>query len=491
MKQYETVIGLEVHLQLNTQTKIFCGCSTEFGKDPNSQTCPICLGLPGTLPVLNKKVLESAMKIGLALNCKINPLVKFDRKNYYYPDLPKAYQISQYDFPIAHAGYLNVKTGAKTKKLGITRAHMEEDAGKLIHNPAIKSSLVDYNRTGTPLVEIVSEPDMRSPQEAYDYLTTLKLYMQYLDVSDCDMEKGSLRCDANVSIREKGQKELGTKAELKNLNSFKAVKNALEFEVNRQIKLVESGERIVQETRLWDENKQITVSMRSKEEAHDYRYFPEPDLVPFVVEQKNVEKVRKALPESPAEKQNRFMKDYDLSEYDATVLIQDPPSKWNKSLSEFFEDCIKKYNQPKKICNWIIGPLLQELNSREKVYTNLLSRIDLTFFTQKIFTDLIKKVEDGTISNLVGKGVLTSMLDRGKTADQIIQEQNLAQVSDEGALKKIVDAVIKENSKVVEQIKSGKEGAIGFLVGQSMKKTQGKANPKKIGEMIKRRMLND
>ena len=486
MKQYETVIGLEVHLQLSTQTKIFCGCSTEFGKDPNSQTCPICLGLPGTLPVLNKKVLESAIKIGLALNCKINSLVKFDRKNYYYPDLPKAYQISQYDFPIAHTGYLNVKTGDETKKLGITRAHMEEDAGKLIHDPAIKSSLVDYNRTGTPLVEIVSEPDMRSPQEAYDYLTTLKLHMQYLDVSDCDMEKGSLRCDANVSIREEGQTKLGTKAELKNLNSFKAVKSALEFEVARQIKLAESGERIVQETRLWDESKQITISMRSKEEAHDYRYFPEPDLVPFMVEKEDIKNVRTTLPESPSKKQDRFIKDYKLSTYDADVLVQD------RKISDFFEECVKEYNQPKKICNWIIGPLLQEINSNEKGISNdRLSGINLVAPTAKTFTDLIIKVEDGTISNLVGKSVLTSMLDRGKTSAEIIKEQNLAQVSDEGALEEIVAAVIAENSKIVEQIKSGKESAIGFLVGQSMKKTQGKANPKKIGEMIKRRILND
>ena len=345
MKQYETVIGLEVHLQLNTKTKIFCGCSTDFGKSPNSQTCPICLGLPGTLPVLNKKVLESAMKIGLALNCKINSLVKFDRKNYYYPDLPKAYQISQYDFPIAHTGYLDVKTGENIKRINVLRAHMEEDAGKLIHDSSIKSSLVDYNRTGTPLVEIVSDPDMRSPQEAYDYLTTLKLAMQYLDVSDCDMEKGSLRCDANVSIREFGQKELGTKAELKNLNSFKAVKSSLEFEVKRQIDLVEQGERVIQETRLWDEGKQITVSMRSKEKAHDYRYFPEPDLVPFMVDAENIESVKATLPESPAEKQSRLIKDYELSDYDSSVLVQD------KEIADFFESCIKKYNQPKKVCS--------------------------------------------------------------------------------------------------------------------------------------------
>ncbi|MDD3374948.1 MAG: Asp-tRNA(Asn)/Glu-tRNA(Gln) amidotransferase subunit GatB [Candidatus Omnitrophica bacterium] len=478
MKQYETVIGLEVHLQLNTKTKIFCGCSTEFGKNPNSQTCPICLGLPGTLPVLNKKVLEYAMKIGLALNCEINSLVKFDRKNYYYPDLPKAYQISQYDFPIAHTGYLNVKTGNEIKKIGITRAHMEEDAGKLIHDPKIKSSLVDYNRTGTPLVEIVSEPDMRSAQEAYNYLTTLKLCLQYLDVSDCDMEKGSLRCDANVSIREKGQTELGTKTELKNLNSFKAVKSSLEFEVARQIKLVESGERIIQETRLWDEHKQITVSMRSKEEAHDYRYFPEPDLVPFMVEKEEVEKTKKNLPESPSKKQNRFIANYELSDYDANVLVQD------KEIADFFEECTKKYNSPKKVCNWVTGALKQELNTR---------KIDL--LKAKLSSDdliaLIDKVETGVLSNLAGKDVLKIKFDTGKTIDQIINDHGFAQVSDDETLEKVIKEVIDENPSIIEQIKSGKESAVGFLVGQSMKKTQGKANPKKIGEMIKRRILND
>ncbi len=490
MKKYETVIGLEVHLQLNTKTKIFCGCSTKFGQDPNTQTCPICLGLPGTLPVLNKKVLECGMKIGLALNCKINSLVKFDRKNYYYPDLPKAYQISQFDFPIAKNGYLEITSSSGTKKIGITRAHMEEDAGKLIHNPSSKSSFVDYNRTGTPLIEIVSEPDMRSPEEAYEYLTALKLLISYLDVSDCDMEKGSLRCDANVSIREQGKRELGTKTELKNLNSFKAVKNSIEFEVERQKACLESSERITQETRLWDEKKLITISMRSKEEAHDYRYFPEPDLVPFMINQVEVEKIKKTLPEEPLAKLERFIKSYKLSEYDAGILIQDPQSRGNPSLSGFFEQCVKIYNEPKKICNWITGALLQELNAKEKVYNNLLSRINLNSFTPEIFIDLIKKVEDGTISNLVGKGVLTQMLDRGKTAGQIIKEQNLVQVSDESALNEVVDAVIQENPEIVEQIKAGKESAIGFLIGQSMKKTQGKANPKKLRDMIKGRILN-
>jgi aspartyl-tRNA(Asn)/glutamyl-tRNA(Gln) amidotransferase subunit B len=475
MKSYETVIGLEVHLQLDTNTKIFCGCSTTFGNEPNTQTCPVCLGLPGSLPVLNERVLQDGIKIGLALNCEINNFVKFDRKNYYYPDLPKAYQISQYDFPIAKNGFLVVESEGQTKKIGITRAHMEEDAGKLIHSPETKTTLVDYNRTGVPLVEIVSEPDIRSPQEAYDYLTNLKLLMKYLEVSDCDMEKGSLRCDANISIRETGNPTFGTKTELKNLNSFKAVKNAIEYEVNRQIKATEAGERIIQETRLWDDEKQITVSMRSKEEAHDYRYFPEPDLVPFMVEKEDVEKVRQGLPEFPQDKLIRFVNNYQLSNYDAGVLVQD------KAMAIFFEECIKKLNAPKKISNWITSVLKQELNTR---------KIDISQakVSAEGLTELIKKVEDGILSNLVGKDVLKMMLDTGKTCDAIIQEKGLTQVSDDDTLNKIIDEVLKENSKIVEQIKSGKESAAGFLVGQCMKKTQGKANPKKINELIKERI---
>lgn len=477
MKNYETVIGLEVHLQLSTHTKIFCGCSTKFGNEPNTQTCPVCLGLPGSLPVLNEHVLQDAMKIGLSLNCEINNFVKFDRKNYYYPDLPKAYQISQYDFPIAKNGFLKVEVNGQAKKIGIIRAHMEEDAGKLIHSPETKTTLVDYNRTGVPLVEIVSAPDIRSSQEAYDYLTSLKLLMQYLDVSDCDMEKGSLRCDANVSIRETGSDQFGTKAELKNLNSFKAVKSAIDYEVTRQIKAIEAGERIIQETRLWNDEKQMTVSMRSKEEAHDYRYFPEPDLVPFMIEQTDVEKVRQGLPEFPQDKLSRFINDYQLSSYDAGVLVQD------KTLASFFEACLKKFNAPKKVSNWITSILKQELNTRK-------IEIDSAKVSAEGLAELIQKVEDGTISNLAAKDILKAMMDTGKTCNALIQEKGLTQVSDDDTLIKIVDEVLAENPKIIEQIKSGKDTASGFLVGQCMKKTQGKANPKKIGELIKRRMAN-
>ncbi|MBU0467477.1 MAG: Asp-tRNA(Asn)/Glu-tRNA(Gln) amidotransferase subunit GatB [Candidatus Omnitrophica bacterium] len=476
-KYYETVIGLEVHLQLSTETKIFCGCANKFGEEPNSLTCPVCLGLPGSLPVLNKKSLEYGIKAGLAINCSINPLIKFDRKNYYYPDLPKAYQISQYDMPVASNGFLMITDEeGKQKRIRILRAHLEEDAGKLIHESAC--SLVDYNRTGTPLLEIVTEPDLRSPQEAYDYLQNLKLTLQYLDVSDCDMEKGSLRCDANISIREKGETKLGTKTELKNMNSFKAVKTALEYEISRHKSVIGSGDKIIQETRLWDESKQMSFSMRSKEEAHDYRYFPEPDLVPFIVSADRISEIKASIPELPFAKLERFIKEYTISEYDARIIIQD------NAISDFFEECAKHYKDVKKICNWINGSLLQELNSRKSKLTEIdLGALELT--------KLIQKVDDEELSNLAAKDVLTFMIDSGKGADEIIKEKGLAQVSNDNDLEKIVEEVLAENKKVAAEIKEGKESAIGFLVGQAMKKTQGKANPKKVGEIIKNKLSND
>ncbi len=476
--QFETVIGLEVHLQFKTNTKIFCGCANLFGKAPNTQTCPVCLGLPGSLPVLNKKALDYAIKVALALNCEVNPYIKFDRKNYYYPDLPKGYQISQFDKPIARNGYILIqKENGEQKKIRIHRAHLEEDAGKLIHDDEINASLVDYNRTGTPLFEIVTEADIRSPQEAYDYLTILKLTLQYLNVSDCDMEKGSLRCDANVSIREKGQEKFGTKTEVKNLNSFKAVKAALEYEEIRQAKLILAGERIIQQTLLWDDAKMITLPMRSKEEAHDYRYFPEPDLVPFMIERSGIDNIKKFLPELPQQKLERFVKQYNLSQYDANVLIQD------QMLANFFEECAKLFPDAKKIVNWITGALLFELNERKKDITE-------SGLKPAHLVAIIKKVEDQTISNLIGKDVLKTVLDTQKDPEAIITEGGLAQVSDDGALTAIVDGIISENKTVVDQIKAGKESAMGFLVGQAMKKTQGKANPKRIGDIIKRRLLN-
>lgn len=485
MKKFETVIGLEVHLQFNTATKIFCGCANQFGQEPNTQTCPVCLGLPGTLPVLNKKALQNAIKVAIALNCQVNPYIKFDRKNYYYPDLPKGYQISQYDLPIANRGFLNVKTGNETKCIHITRAHLEEDAGKLIHDETLGASLVDYNRTGTPLMEIVSDPDLRSPQEAYDYLTTLKLTLEYLNVSDCDMEKGSLRCDANVSLREKGAKEFGAKVEIKNMNSFKAVKSALEFEEIRQQKLLEAGERIPQETRLWNDAKNMTISMRSKEEAHDYRYFPEPDLVPFIVEESAIEEIRKTLPESPEAKLKRFIGEFGLVDYDANILIQE------RALADLFEECVplaQGHKIPvKKIANWIIGPLTQELNTRKMNIVD--AKKKPVQFTAE-FLEIISKVENGALSNLGGKEILGALIDTGEKAEQLIAQKGLAQVSDEGALEKIADEVIRENPDVVTQIKEGKESAVGFLVGQSMKKSRGKGNPKILGDIIKRRLQN-
>ncbi|MBZ0166426.1 MAG: Asp-tRNA(Asn)/Glu-tRNA(Gln) amidotransferase subunit GatB [Candidatus Omnitrophica bacterium] len=473
---FETVIGLEVHVQLSTLTKMFCGCQNIFGEGPNTLVCPVCMGLPGSLPVVNKKALTYAVRIGLALNCEINRYIKFDRKNYYYPDCPKNYQISQFDMPICHAGHLHIPVNSDSvKKIGITRAHLEEDAGKLIH--AEDCSLVDYNRTGTPLLEIVSEPDLRSPQEAYDYLQTLKLILSYLDISDCDMEKGSLRCDANVSIRPVGQVELGTKTELKNMNSFKAVRTALEYEINRQQTVILAGEQVVQETRLWDEQKLRTAAMRSKEAAHDYRYFPEPDLVPFTMEDAEIEIIRAALPELPAAKLQRIQDQYHLNDYDAGIIIQDA------GMANFFEECARLYGDYKKICNWLNGNILQAMNER---------RISIAALgiTPDQLVVLITKVDDGTVSNLIAKDVLSQMLDTKQDAATIIEAKGLAQVSDEGELEAIVAGLLTEHPKTVEQIQSGKDSAIGFLVGQAMKKTQGKANPKKLGDIIKRRLRN-
>jgi aspartyl-tRNA(Asn)/glutamyl-tRNA(Gln) amidotransferase subunit B len=476
-QKFETVIGLEVHLQLNTATKIFCGCANAFGDDPNTNTCPVCLGLPGTLPVLNKQALLSSIKIGLALNCQINPYIKFDRKNYYYPDLPKGYQISQYDLPVAWDGHIqiNIADGQK-KTIRIRRAHMEEDAGKLVHDANSDCSLVDYNRTGTPLMEIVTEPDLRSPQEAYDYLHILKLTLQYLNVSDCDMEKGSLRCDANISIRPQGQETLGTKTELKNMNSFKAVRAALEYEEKRHRKVISDGGEINQETLLWDEHHQRTLTMRTKEDAHDYRYFPEPDLVPFVVDEGTILDIKESLPESPDEKFERFVQMYQLSSYDAGILIAD------LALAEFFEKCARRYKDTKKICNWINGPLLQELNARKLNLKEMSLSVD-------DFISIIQKVDENILSNLAGKDALRYVIDTGKSTEEIIKEKGLAQVSDEGALQKVIEAVIQEHDKVVQEVLSGKETAIGFLIGQVMRKTQGKANPKKVSELIKKKLL--
>jgi len=475
--KYQTVIGLEVHLQLNTRTKAFCGCAIEFGQVPNSGVCPVCLGFPGTLPVYNKEALNSALKVALAFSCQIQEHTKFDRKNYFYPDLPKNYQISQFDLPLSRNGYLDIISEGKTRRIGITRMHLEEDAGKLIHES--NASLVDFNRTGVPLLEIVSEPDLFSPQEAFDYLTNLKSIIEYLDVSDCDMEKGSLRCDANISLRAEGAKELGVKTELKNMNSFKGVKDALTYEVERQTEMLESGQAMVQETRLWDADKGITVSMRNKEGAKDYRYFPDPDLTVFIIEQDMVSRIKANLPELPQEKIRRFMQDYGLSEYDAKILTS------SKKDAQFAEECIRKYpgTDKKIMVNWLIGPLLSESNSRK------LNLSELNVDKDELIS-LIDFVENQSISHLSAKLVLTQMIDSQKPAGLIIKENNMLQISDTAELEQIVSAVIQENEKSVNSFKAGKTGALMFLVGQVMKKSAGKANPKVVGELVKRRLTD-
>jgi len=467
---YEAVIGLEVHLHLKTKTKAFCGCSTEFGQTPNSQTCPVCLGFPGSLPVLNRVALEYAIKVALALGCKVQEFTKFDRKNYFYPDLPKNYQISQYDLPLSLGGFLDIQLENQVKRIGIRRVHLEEDAGKLIHREDL--SLVDFNRSGMPLLEIVSEPEINSPQEAHSYLATLKSLIEYLEVSDCDMEKGSLRCDANISLREKGHTGLGTKTELKNMNSFKAVKEALAFEIERQLGLLNKGKSLIQETRLWDARESETISMRTKEEAMDYRYFPEPDLSPFTISQETVKKIKESLPELPKERQARLIREYKLSEYEAALIISD------KGLADYFEECLKLYANPKAIFNWLSGPVLSELNNRG------IKIKELNLSAEKI-AELITFFQEGKISNLVAKGVLTQMITSGKTAADIIAEKNLIQISDVKSLDKIIEEVLKENAKSVSDYKAGKSNALMFLVGQIMKKSEGKANPKIVQEILK------
>ncbi|ADL69566.1 glutamyl-tRNA(Gln) amidotransferase, B subunit [Thermoanaerobacterium thermosaccharolyticum DSM 571] len=469
---YEAVIGLEVHAELLTKTKIFCNCTTEFGGEPNTHVCPVCLGLPGTLPVLNKKVVEYAVKAGLALNCEISKFSKMDRKNYFYPDLPKAYQISQYDLPLCKNGYVEIETsdGVK-KKIGLTRIHIEEDAGKLMHEN-IDGSLVDYNRAGVPLIEIVSEPDMRTPEEAYLYLTKLKSVLEYSEVSDCKMQEGSLRVDTNVSVRPVGSNEFGTKIELKNLNSFKAVQRALEYEIKRQIKLIENREKIVQETRRWNEQKGVTESMRSKEEAHDYRYFPEPDLVPIIVSDEWKEEIRKSLPEMPEYKKERFVSQYGIPEYDASVITSSKP------LADFFEKCALEYSSAKIISNWIMGEMMRLLKETGK-------EIDEVPIKPHQMASLLNLIDNGTITGSIAKTVFEDMFMTGKNPEEIVEEKGLKQLSNEDELREIAIKVIKDNPKSVEDYKNGKDKAIGFLVGQMMKATKGKANPQLANKLLK------
>ncbi|HAM39111.1 MAG TPA: Asp-tRNA(Asn)/Glu-tRNA(Gln) amidotransferase GatCAB subunit B [Elusimicrobia bacterium] len=483
---YETVIGLEVHVHLKTKSKLFCGCSTEFGNEPNSNICPVCTGQPGVLPVLNKKAVEFGILAGLAVDCKIAKHSIFARKNYFYPDLPKNYQVSQYELPLCEKGSLEIKIDDKTKKIGITRIHLEEDAGKLLHaigSQELDYSLVDYNRTGIPLLEIVSEPDMSTPEEAYQYLTNLKAIIRYIGVSDCDMEKGSLRCDANVSIRPAGEKKLGVKVELKNMNSFKAIRDALNYEIKRQEETLNSGEKILQDSRLWDEKSGTTVSMRSKEQAHDYRYFPEPDLVPIEVDDVFLNEMKKNLVELPDTRKNRFIEKFGLSEYDAGVLTSE------KVLADYFENCLSYFplSAPlytliaKQLSNWITTELLGKLNAENK-------DISYSPISSDKLAELIKLIADSTISGKIAKTVFEQMYKEGKSALEIVKSQGLIQISDEGAIEKIVDEVITENQKAVAEYKSGKQQAIGALVGAVMKKSKGKANPKLVNEILKRKL---
>ncbi|MCR4442559.1 MAG: Asp-tRNA(Asn)/Glu-tRNA(Gln) amidotransferase subunit GatB [Peptococcaceae bacterium] len=478
-RQYETVIGLEIHVELKTITKIFCSCPTAFGGEANTHVCPVCLGLPGVLPVFNEKVLEFAVKAGLALNCEIASFSKFDRKNYYYPDLPKNYQISQYDLPICRNGFLEINSGGGTKRIGITRVHMEEDAGKLLHGSSsiVTSgySLVDLNRTGVPLIEIVSEPDLRSAEEARAYMEKLRSILEYLDVSDVKMEQGSLRCDANVSLRPLGTEGLGTKTEVKNMNSFRSLQRAVEYEAKRQREILEEGGRVIQETRSWDEERGVTVSLRSKEEAHDYRYFPDPDLVPIVIDPGWVAKLKASLPELPDARKERLVREMGLPEYDASIITG------SRDLADYFDAVAAEFNEPKTVSNWLMGELLRLLNaSGMEMRENKIAPADLAA--------LLKLQASGAISGKMAKAVFEEMFATGKSPETIISEQGLAQISDEGALAAIVDKVIAGNPGPVADYKSGKEKAMGFLVGQVMKETKGQANPGLVNKLLKERL---
>ncbi len=471
MKDYEVIIGLEVHAELSTNTKIYCNCTTEFGADPNTHCCPICTGMPGTLPVLNKKVVEYAVKMGLATNCKIANFSKQDRKNYYYPDLPKAYQISQYDLPLCENGHIDIEVDGKKKTIGITRIHIEEDAGKLTHDAYTGDTLVDMNRCSVPLIEIVSEPDMRSAKEAVEYMQALKSILEYLDICDCKMQEGSLRCDVNLSVRPVGQKEFGTRTETKNLNSFKAIQNSIEFEIKRQIEVLENGGTIYQETRRFDDAKGEGYAMRTKEEANDYRYFPEPDLAPIVLSDEYINSIKESLPELPNVKKERYLKEYNLSLYDANILTM------SIKTANYFENVVKKCNNPKMVANWIMGDFARLLNEND-------ISIDESRIGEENLASLIDLIDKGTISSKIAKTVFEEMFNTGKEAKQIVEEKGLVQISDEGAIKEIVEKVVENNPQSIIDYKAGRDRALGFLVGQVMKESKGKANPGLVNKLL-------
>ncbi len=483
--QYEAVIGLETHCQLNTDTKVFCNCSTQFGATPNQNICPICMGLPGVLPVLNQKVLEYAVKAGLALKCEIAPFSKFDRKQYFYPDLPKNYQISQYDLPIAEHGWLEIELvdaegNSRRKRVGITRLHMEEDAGKLVHAGSDRLSgstysLVDFNRTGIPLVEIVSEPDMRSGQEAAEYAQELRRILLYLGVSDGNMQEGSLRCDVNISVRPLGQQEFGTKVEIKNMNSFNAIQRAIEYEIERQTAALEAGERIVMETRLWEEGSQRTISMRIKEGSSDYRYFPEPDLAPIEVSTEQLEQWLSKLPELPAQKRHRYESELGLSAYDARVLTDE------RQVAEYFEAAIAAGANPKQAANWIMGDIAAYLNT-EKL------RITKIALEPKWLAELVTLIENGTISGKIAKDILPELLTQGGSPKELVERKGLIQISDADALEAIIEQVVAANPKELEQYRQGKTKLLGFFVGQVIKQTGGRADPKLTNQLLAKKL---
>lgn len=470
---FETVIGLEVHAQLRTQSKMFCGCGTEFGRPANTQTCSVCLGLPGSLPVINKRAVEMAIRTGLALNCSIRSTNIFARKNYFYPDLPKGYQISQYEEPICENGWIDLDVNGSGKRVHIRRAHLEEDAGKNVHVVEGSHSYVDLNRAGTPLLEIVTEPDMHSADEVVAYLKSLRDVLVYLDVCDGNMEQGSMRCEPNISIRPTGSDTFGTKVELKNINSFKFVKDAIEYEVKRQTKVLSEGGKVYQETRLWNIELGQTAVMRDKEEAHDYRYFPDPDLLPLSIDDEWIEEIRGTLQELPKTREERFTKDYSLPAYDAGVLTS------SRELADFFEACVSQFQEPKTISNFIMGELLRELNQAG-------TAVEDSPVSPERLVELLQLVHKGTISLKTAKDIFPELYAGEKSASQLVEEKDLQQVSDEGALEQMIKEVLDSNPAQVEQYRGGKEAVVGFFVGQVMKASNGKANPQKVNELLKR-----
>lgn len=470
-REYETVIGLEVHVELATKTKIFCGCSTEFGGEPNTHNCPVCTGMPGSLPVLNKQVVEYAMAVGLAANCQIHQKCKFDRKNYFYPDNPQNYQISQLYLPICYDGWVEIETEDGKKKVGIHEIHMEEDAGKLIHDDWEDCSLVDYNRSGVPLIEIVSEPDMRSAQEVIAYLDKLRTIIQYLGASDCKLQEGSMRADVNLSVREKGSDTFGTRTEMKNLNSFKAIARAIEGERERQIDLLEDGQAVVQETRRWDDNKECSYPMRSKEDAQDYRYFPDPDLVPVIISDEWIHDIKSRQPELRTEKLERYKKEFDIPQYDAEILTS------SKKLADIFEASAAICKKPKKVSNWLMGEALRLLKEHNQ------EPEDLSFSPENL-AKLIQLADGGTINNKVAKEVFEKIYSENIDPEQYVEEHGLKSVSDEGALRSVIEEIVAANPQSVEDYKGGKKKAIGFLVGQTMKAMKGKADPGAVNKIL-------